>query len=413
MAFLPVDVDWRRLAFIWLAAVFFSTLPARAQSFSPLIQNGGYLVADDQGGEVMALFPDRPLIPASTLKVATALFALRTLGEDFRFPLPVYLSGQGDLYLRGSGDPFLVSEEVAEIARKLKEHGVTAIRDLIIDDTLFEVPGPPPGGLDSPNPYDAPSSACLVNFNTVHLRKGADGSVVSAEPQTPTLPLMQQVSRGLPPGTHRVNLGSDPEIVRRHATELFVAIFRLHRITLSGTVRFAPVPPGLPPLFTHRSSKTLAEVVRMMLLFSTNTMANQLFLYCGGIASGFPATWEKGRAALTGFLRREIGLDDPSIRIRDGSGLSRDNRLTPRALVKILAAFTPYQRLLPLHQRLRVPVKSGTMEGVYGYAGYLPAGYQWRPFALLLNQAEDTRERVLEHLYRWSLKKPNSASPTD
>jgi len=94
----------------------------------------------------------------------------------------------------------------------------------------------------------------------------------------------------------------------------------------------------------------------------------------------------------------ESGLGQAEFQVREGSGLSRENRITPRALLRLLEAFAPYAHLLPTDGgRL---LKSGTLKGVYSYAGYFTDGPALDPVVLILNQPKNTREQVLDQLER-------------
>ncbi|MDH5298838.1 MAG: D-alanyl-D-alanine carboxypeptidase, partial [Desulfobulbaceae bacterium] len=193
-----------------------------------------------------------------------------------------------------------------------------------------------------------------------------------------------------------INIGADRKQLLRHTGELFRAMQLREEIKGSGLIRTGRVEAGLPPFHVHRSSKSLPELIQSMLRYSNNFIANQLFLACGARQSGYPATWDKGRAALAGFLHGEMGLGADQARVEEGSGLSRHNRVTPRAMHAILDRFKPYSHLLRWEKgRL---VKSGTLTGVYSYAGYLPGKEGLDSFVLILNQPANNRDRLLELL---------------
>jgi D-alanyl-D-alanine carboxypeptidase/D-alanyl-D-alanine-endopeptidase (penicillin-binding protein 4) len=156
------------------------------------------------------------------------------------------------------------------------------------------------------------------------------------------------------------------------------------------------VPDDLTPVYIHRSSKKLDSLIESLMLYSNNYIANQIFLTCGAKQSGYPATWAKGRNALTKYLNKELGIDEKAVEIYEGSGLSRNNRVTPRAMIRILEAFRPYYMLLPLSDNRRV--KSGTLTGVYSYAGYFLTDKQPDSFVLILNQNKNHRDRLLDIL---------------
>jgi len=397
------------LCFLWLLFVLLIPVTARATAdatappaahptgtIDQLLTNGGLLLTRDNA-VILDRNPDRLLVPASTWKLGTALAALTILGPAHRFETLFYQDTEHTLYIRGLGDPFLVSEEVATIMAALAQAGVTEINDIVLDDSSFALTGQADGAGTSRNPYDAANSALAVNFNTVNLLVAPDRTISSAEPQTPLLPMMTRLGRGLIPGEHRINIGDHRSQVLVHAGELFRAMQQRQGIAGHGGIRPGPVPAGLPPVYRHQSSKSLPELIAAMLRYSNNFIANQLLLACGVRQSGLPATWAKGRAALTHFLGHDLGLSPETFRVEEGSGLSRRNRITPRALLAILTALKPYRDLLP--QEKGGWIKSGTLTGVYAYAGYFPDQKGGADgFVLILNQQANTRDRLLTML---------------
>ena len=114
-------------------------LPVAAQDrLVTLVGDGSVMLRSPSGETLVSLNPDIPLVPASILKIPLAQVALSTLGEDFRFETHFYRNGSGDLLIRGLGDPFLVSEEIARIANTLGRRGLQQIRRLVMDDSAFE-----------------------------------------------------------------------------------------------------------------------------------------------------------------------------------------------------------------------------------------------------------------------------------
>jgi len=367
-----------------------------------LISNGGYAV-QRHGRLLSSRNAGQPFIPASILKIATGLAALHILGPEYRFGTIFYLNRENDLYIRGGGDPFLISEEVDLILGRLQERGVREINDIVLDDTAFQLTAPADGVGGSDNPYDAENSALAVNFNTVHFTKEPDGTVRSAEPQTPTVPLMAEMGKTMGPGTYRLNItavAAGKQVIGRYVGELFRGLQQQKQISGQGSIRRGTAPAGLTPLYEHRSSVTVMEGLERLLLYSNNYIANQFFLVCGMVRFGPPASWEKGRAALREFMDKEMGLGNGTIFMAEGSGISRRNRITAQAMLLLLDRFEPYCFLLPRAKRDQqdILVKSGTLTGVYSYAGYFIHEQELDGFVLILNQKENTRDRLLSLL---------------
>ena len=388
----------RRVFF--LSVGFYFVLPALVlaggvQSLDTLVENGGIVVTRN-GATIYERNADSQFMPASVQKIGTALAAIKILGKEYRFITQFYINAERDLYIRGMGDPLLVSEEVTQIITALRGRGIFAIRNIHVDDSCCQLENPTDGASNTLNPYDAQNSCLAVNFNTISLVKGSNGDVRSGEEQTPALPLMRELAQGLPPGSHRINATATGNQSLRYVGELFAVMCKKQGIMVSGEIIHGPVPEGLKPVYEHTSSKTLDEVLTGLLKYSNNFIANQLFLAIGAKQYGWPATWDKGQRAMTAFYRKELGLSEKDIVVREGSGLSRQNRVTPKGILAILDAFKPYAELLPFENNcLR---KSGTMTGVYAYAGYFAGERGLDSFVLILNQQKNNRDQVLELL---------------
>jgi D-alanyl-D-alanine carboxypeptidase/D-alanyl-D-alanine-endopeptidase (penicillin-binding protein 4) len=198
-----------------------------------------------------------------------------------------------NLYIRGYGDPSLISEEIDKIFKTLKKSGVSEINNIYLDNSRFEIPQITPGLSKSLNPYDVENSALAVNFNTDYFKVDKNGSISSAEIQTPTLAIMKEMGRGFKIGKHRINISKSRKDISRYTGELFRAIQVRNGIAGKGTASEKAVPPDLNPLYVHYSSKALYEVIREMLYYSSNYTANQIYLTLGANSYGYPATWEK------------------------------------------------------------------------------------------------------------------------
>ncbi len=364
-----------------------------------IIENGGYVV---HGDTTLLKFKEQNLfIPASTLKIYTSLVALENLGKEYRFETHFFLDNKNNLYIKGYGDPLLTSESILAIGHTLAGMGIRQLAKVYLDTSSFALNREKAAEDNSDNPYDAPNGALVVNFNALPLQIAKNRYITSGEPQTPVIPLMTEAAKQLAAGTHRINVNTlsqqgqlTPAL--RYAGELFVVLFRQAGIRVpSYTVK--SVPQNLQPFYVHRSEKPLAEIIRSCLKHSNNFIANQIFLACGAKAYGQPATWEKSRQAFAVFSQKTLHLGPDKITVREGSGLSRQNRVSPAALIAILDLFKPYSMLLKRENNILI--KSGTMKDVYCYAGYFPKGDNLIPFAILLNQPKNNRYQVLEMLH--------------
>ncbi len=385
--------------------LLFCTLafPAVAQDrLAALIGDGSVMLRSPNGETLVSLNPGTPLVPASLLKVPLAQVALTTLGEGFRFETHFYLNSSGDLLVRGLGDPFLVSEEIAHIVDTLAERGLKQIRRLVMDDSAFEPNPDLPIESGNNQPYGARNSALAVNFNTVNLAWSSSGRLITGEPQTPLTALARELGAQLSPGEKlRINLGDDPAAGLRQAQQLFLHFLVESGITLSDTDFYQNAVTDEWRLFySHRSSQSLRDNLEGLLRYSNNFIANQLFLTLGVQDSDYPATAKSARAALQQQLAQlygdSFGRDPQSLLMLEGSGLSRTQRSSAAGMMHILEVFKPYADLLPeVDGVLR---KSGTLTGVYNFAGYIREPDGLYPFVILTNQAVNNRLEILRVL---------------
>jgi D-alanyl-D-alanine carboxypeptidase/D-alanyl-D-alanine-endopeptidase (penicillin-binding protein 4) len=339
------------------------------------------LLVEEGGREALSRQPDRPMIPASTMKIVTALRAIQRWGLDHRFPTDFHLTDDNWLWIKGLGDPYLVSEELDLVVATLKRQGLRSVAGVGTDDSLFAADVQIPGRSSSNNPYDAPVTALAVNFNTINVVRSREG-VRSAEPQTPLTPLARQLAQPLASGTHRINL-QERELALRYAGELLAAKLSAAGIPVGGSLRTGRVPAGTAPIYRHHGSRDLRAVIESMLEYSNNFIANDLFLLLGDAGDGLPLDTAKAQRAADAWARKAFGWRDH--RIEDGAGLSPGNRLSARQLLDAVKAFAPYRELLP-SQNGRVRAKTGTLSGVSTYAGFVQRNGGWEPFSLLINQ---------------------------
>jgi serine-type D-Ala-D-Ala carboxypeptidase/endopeptidase (penicillin-binding protein 4) len=271
------------------------------------------------------------------------------------------------LYIRGGGDPFLISEELAQLASELVAViGKKPISGIVLDSSYYPSDIRIPGIEDSKESYDALNSALAVNFNTINaVRKGE--TISSAEPQTPITPLAisQFRARG-PKGRGRISLSQDPAVSLKYAGELIAAFIKRAGGTVQGNISIGSVPKGLEPVYVHRQSRPLSKVLAELLIGSNNYIANQVFLEIGGHRLGGPVSLKKSLQVANEMLAKH-GLVE-SIHLEEGSGISRGNRFTARGLAQLLHLFEPNASLLRRGEGARF--KTGTFSGVRTLAGY-------------------------------------------
>jgi D-alanyl-D-alanine carboxypeptidase/D-alanyl-D-alanine-endopeptidase (penicillin-binding protein 4) len=139
-----------------------ATEKASLRKIRSLVHNGSVVLTRETGERLIAINADKVFVPASTIKILTAMIARDLLGETFRFSTGFYTNDNADLAIKGFGDPFLVSDEIRIIARNLKDNGVTRINRIMLDHSYFTDDLSIPGLSKTSNPYDAINGALVV-----------------------------------------------------------------------------------------------------------------------------------------------------------------------------------------------------------------------------------------------------------
>jgi len=359
-----------------------------------LLNGGSAVVQDQKGNHLFSYNADKQMVPASILKIATADTVLSLLGEDYRINTEFYLTPDNYLGIKGFGDPGLVSESLLSIAKQLKNHlnnqSGTTLKGFWLDTDFFKSDLKVHGQSSSNNPYDSSLGALVANFNTVHIYKTKKGKVTSAEPQTPLTATAIQLAKNLPPGKHRINIGKQKQLSLRYFSELLQVFLKRQGITIPVKIINKKIPQDAAKLFTYKSQH-IAEIIKKMLLFSNNFIANQLLIILGGEQKGAPADLDKGKQVVSEFLINTIGIN--TFTLEEGSGLSRKNQFSANQIMRVLIHFRPYQQLLRIDKN-RFQAKTGTLQGISTYAGYmfLPSGESY-PFVIMLNKSRWGRDR--------------------
>jgi len=361
-----------------------------------MVSHGGVLAVSEKGKPLFMLNIDQKFMPASTLKVVTSLSALKELGENFRFPTELYLDSQNILYIKGYGDPFLISEELAQMAAAIAAKGIKTINGIVLDTSFYDKNIEISGRSQTLNPYDAQPAALAANFNTIYVYKNSKGEVSSAEIQTPITELTRILAKKAPVGKSRISLVNHPEEAVLYVGYLLKEFLLENKIQVSGSIRAGLVASQAKLVLSYKNSRTLKEILKNALEYSQNLVMNQVFLMVGVKKKGAPATIAKGKEAVTQFLKTEVGLQDFSV--EEGSGLSRQNKLSPAQMDRILVAFFPYRKILPAKDNILY--KTGTLNGVATLVGYFQsATHGWVRFSILLNQGANYREKIVKVLY--------------
>lgn len=352
-------------------------------------------VSDPAGRILYSKNLHRPHIPASTIKILTALAALQNLGPSYRFSTQLFLDTDSTLYIKGSGDPMLTSEVLDEIAREVSGK-ICLVERIVVDHSYFSSVRIPGAGTSSRS-YDAPVGALSANFNTVSILVEPDGRTASAEPQTPLIGYaLTRLGRLRLSGSGRHTFFHSAEEAAVYTGELLSYFLSANGTVVKGPVRSGVVPAGLPLLLTWQSPFTLEEVVERMMEFSNNFIANQLLIATGAEKLGPPGDLEKALSVVNDLTS---GMGLKSLIITEGSGLSRNNRISASDMLILLKHFSPYRHLL--NENFGIPFKTGTLSGLRTRAGYLePVPGKPYPFVIFVNKNIENTDNLLKCLAR-------------
>jgi D-alanyl-D-alanine carboxypeptidase/D-alanyl-D-alanine-endopeptidase (penicillin-binding protein 4) len=385
------------LAFGWTSASFGAS---GTEAVTALIgTKDSLLVVDPNGDIIIAKNETKNRIPASILKVFTSLVAIHYLEPEHRYRTEFFIDNNSNLKIKGFGDPLLISEIVLEISRLLAAllGPSLIINDLIVDDSYFSQPLTIPGVSSSSQPYDAPNGALCVNFNTVFFKHTPSG-YVSAEDQTPLLPYAEKKIGNHNLKAGRIVLSQVENENTIYAGKLFEYFLKQEGVQLVGNVKLGKVNYAHDKLiFRYTSRFSLDQIISKLLEHSSNFTTNQLLISAGIAAYGPPGNLGKGVEAAVAYAAKELEIDD--MKIVEGSGISKQNRVSALHMMRVLEAFEP--NFLLLRQQGRDFYKTGTLHGINTRAGFIASqnGGRYR-YVIMVN----TRGKTTKPLMRQLLK---------
>ena len=357
------------------------------------------LVTNSQEQILLAKNADKKLIPASILKIFTSLVALHYLGEDYRFPTEFYVDEQLNLKIKGYGDPLLISEVILKISQVLAGllKKTQPLNNLILDDSYFSQPLTIPGITSSSQPYAAPNGALCANFNTVNFRRSSQG-YVSAETQTPLLPFVIKKIEASKLKKGRIVFSRNKNEITIYAGKLFQHFLEKQGIRFTGKIKRGRINAHTDRLiFRYDSVSSLEQIVAKLLEHSNNFTTNQLLIATGAEIIGSPGTLAKGVAIASDYAKEMLGIENMTI--AEGSGISRDNRVSAVQIDHVLQEFLPYHYLM--RREGREFYKTGTLYGVSTRAGYIKRtdGELYR-YVIMLNTPGKSTDALILRLLR-------------
>jgi serine-type D-Ala-D-Ala carboxypeptidase/endopeptidase (penicillin-binding protein 4) len=369
--------------------------------------------------------------PASTMKLVPTWAALELLGPAYTWKTRAYSDApvvkgvlKGNLYLQGGGDPLLTIERWWRFVADLRQKGLRVIDgDIVIDQTRFAALDERPEDFDGRawRTYNVLPDALLVNWQSADfvVRPSDDGDRVEVAIEPYPYGLVVENRAVLTAGrcagrnrrimisspdhepqritvTGQMSASCAPQTYRRaimepadYAYGTFVTLWRQQGGEFKGGMLRAPTPPTARLLLTQES-QPLAEIVRVTNKYSSNVMARTLLLTIAAEAGGTPATAAAGEASVRDMLASR-GIDLPDIVVGNGSGLSREARISGDGMAQLLISAwksryapeflaslslggldgTLRKRFEKVGDPGRIRMKTGTLNNVSTIAGYV------------------------------------------
>ena len=424
------------------------------------------LVVDAQNPAALPRLSHRasaPMQAASVIKLVTTFAGLELLGPAYTWSTPVYVDGsmqagvlRGNIYIQGQGDPKLVLERLWLLLRRVQGLGIHTVQgDIVLDRSAFALEASDPGAFDGEplRPYNATPDALLINYKSVVMVFTPDRErhVALVQFDPPLWGVQMQTTVPLVDGPCSDYRGalkavfSDPNRIRFHgsyaadcgekvwpiaytepesyAPRAVQGLWNSMGGKISGTVRYGSVPAALlagAPTLELRSPP-LAEIIRDINKYSNNVMAQQLFLTLGREGKGDVATLASARAVVERWWQSRISSTEP-LELDKGSGLSRQERISARALGQLLQAayrsplMPELVSSLPLSgvdgtlKRAKVAspgsahLKTGSLNGVTAIAGYVDgaSGKRYALVALVNHPNAASARAAFDALVDWT-----------
>jgi D-alanyl-D-alanine carboxypeptidase/D-alanyl-D-alanine-endopeptidase (penicillin-binding protein 4) len=363
---------------------------------------GAIVVSLTRGDTLYSQNADLMMQPASTMKMFTSAMALDEFGPDHTFRTPALYDGQlgadgtlnGNLYLKGVGDPSLSTrfwhdeQPMDVLAKEIVARGVKRIHgDVVGDATIFDDKLIPDGWKTSylGAAYAARVSGLSLNENLVWVAVHAENgkAVVTLEPATTTIPIESSVkvvggSGGRVVAARRSDgtiavrgtIGSRSQ-PRKYSlvvdnpplftTGALRAALEKAGVTIDGQTRLAATPPNAVTLAAV-SSPPLAQIIGEMDRESINVVAEILFRAAGHAGTKQQGSAVSGLANLRNFLTTKVGTPGHVVNVSDGSGLSLNDSVTARSMVKLLGYVHQAEWGPVFHAALPVEGESGTLK---------------------------------------------------
>jgi D-alanyl-D-alanine carboxypeptidase/D-alanyl-D-alanine-endopeptidase (penicillin-binding protein 4) len=422
-------------------------------------------VQDVDSGEVVLRWQDDvSRNPASTMKLLTTLVGLDLLGSTYKWTTDVFALGEiedgrldGDLLIRGRGDPFLVTERVWQMLRLVRQAGIHEIDgNLLIDDSYFDVQEYDPAEFDRQplRAYNVAPNALLMNFKVVRywfepdhdrnavrvwvdpplenlrvenklaLRRGYCGGYQRGITITANEAIDKMIFSGrFPTGCKSYAMDRTALSHNEFAYGLFTSVWRESGGEFRGGWMNAKAPEDAEPIVSFESLP-LAEIISRVNKNSNNVMARQILYTLSAEVLGPPGTESGGRKVIEDWLA-DTGIEFPTLMLDNGAGLSREARVSAREFGALLefAWRKPYmpeylasmavsgldgtlrRKFDDAHLTGQAHLKTGSLDHVAAIAGFMQARSGRRFAVVMLHNHENVHrgpgEEAQVALLRW------------
>lgn len=378
---------------IWAVSFVFScAFSSASYSYAGKVSSEGYLLEDLKTHKVLAQKEsDHYFTPASNLKIFTAASALLILGTDFRYKTQLFYDQKsivknvlkGNVTLTFSGDPLLTQADLLALVSTLKAHHISRIEGnfILVTNALDDRPYADGWPWDQHHIcYSGPISTINLDRNCVLVNVFAtkanhnvdipksvqcsqcapgepciiNNAVTSDDANRPLILTSnhnQYTLEGcLSPHTKTEHMKLAIPDTTLYAKSLITKQLKTLGIVLRGKIIVGDnAHPGT--MVAEHQSYPLRSLIRVMLKYSDNLIANALFKTAGGVYYHSQGTWQNGINAEKAVLKRELGFDSKALFIFDGSGESYYDAVTPEQMVSLLV----YIQKTPVLSKVIIP----------------------------------------------------------
>lgn len=409
---------------------------------------------------------DAQMNPASVMKLVTTYAGLDLLGPSHFWKTRVFTQGyiqngvlNGNLVIKGSGDPKLVRERMQDLMQAIREKGVRSVNgDILLDNSVFNLPAHDASAFDEDplRPYNAGPDGLLVNFKALIFNFIPDPARrrvrIESEPPIAGVEIPSEVPAAQGPcGDWRERLSArfdDPKRISfegryplscgerswsiayvdpsSYAPRVIEAMWRASGGQLTGQVKMLGQPATGQPLITGLSLP-LVDIIADINKFSNNVMAQQLFLTLSANGNG-RGSFPESRNILKHWWRDRFGMRTTPL-IENGSGLSRTERITAASLTALLQRAAASPESLAFEQSLSLAgvdgttrsmatrnpaseaignarLKTGTLKDVAAIAGYATgqSGQRYSVVGMINHPNAPAARAALDQLVEWTVR---------